>query len=272
MLRINLLPPYIYEGNKRRNVTILWLVILAAVVGGMVFAKLQIDNATEARRQETEALRPNADLADRTQNEATAIEQANAALKAKADFVKLASEHNASTYPTLFDNIRNWTTRNVLYREVVPSGQVVNISAHAPSLTAVGHYMLAMERNPKITGLSIGMNSIPGYSTSGLIRTASAGGGQQSAGPSLPGGHDFTVNLNLAQPIPGAPSYPAGGGGTTQPGMGAGPMMGGPMMGGGPPPGAMGGPPPGMGGPPPGAMGGGGMSMGGGGAASRDEE
>ena len=68
MLRINLLPPYIYEGNKRRNVTILWLVILAAVVGGMVFAKLQIDAATEARRQETESLLPNADLADRTQS------------------------------------------------------------------------------------------------------------------------------------------------------------------------------------------------------------
>ena len=270
MLRINLLPPYIYEGNKRRNVTILWVAILALVVGGMVFAKLQIDAATEARRAETEALRPNADRADALKQEASNIEQANQALKAKSDFVEGSNKHVAATYPPLFDNIRNWTITRVLYRDIVPQGQAVTINAHAPSLSEVGHYMLAMERNPNITGMSIGMNSIPSFGPNGPIRQQQQGGGiggaQGQAGPRLPGGHDFTVSLALAQPIPGAPSYPAGGGGGgQQPGMGGG--MGGPMggMGGGPPPGMApmgGGPPPGAG-PMGGGSGGGGMSMGG---------
>jgi Tfp pilus assembly protein PilN len=250
MLKINLLPPYIYEGNKRRNVALLWALILAAVVGACVFSKLRIDAETEARRQETEALRPNADEADRLAREATDIQSQNAGLKAKRDFVTASNEHISQTYPPLFDNVRNWTIDRVLYRSVVPQGQAVAISAHAPSLSRVGHYMLAMERNPNITGLSIAMNSVPGFGPNGPIRgqqQGGFGGGGNAEGPRLPGGHDFNVTLALSKPIPAAPVYPAGGGGQQA---GAGGFPGGGGMGGGPMGGGMGpgGPPMGSGG------------------------
>jgi len=269
MLKINLLPPYIYEGNKRRNVTIVWIALIAIVIGGMVFAKLQVDAATEARRQETEALRPNADLADRLKAEASSIQARNAVTKGKWTFVTTAMEHTTATYPPLFEDIRNWTIQRVLYRSVIPEGQQVTINAHAPSLREVGHYMLAMEGNNNVTGLNIGINSIPAFGSSGPIRQqgqGGMGGGQQAQGPSLPGGHDFVVTLSLAKPIPAAPVYPAGQGGGQQGGMGGGMGPGGPMGGGMGPGGPMGSPGGGI--PPGGGMGpGGGMPAGGGSSA-----
>ncbi len=260
MLRINLLPPYIYEGNKRRNVTIVWIALIAIVIGGMVFAKLQVDAATEARRQETEALRPNADLADRLKAEASSIQARNAVTKGKWTFVTTAMEHTTATYPPLFEDIRNWTIQRVLYRSVIPEGQQVTINAHAPSLREVGHYMLAMEGNNNVTGLNIGINSIPAFGPNGPIRQQGQGGfggGQQAQEPSLPGGHDFVVTLALAKPIPAAPVYPPGQGGG-QPGGGMSPGGGMPMGGGMSPGGGMpmggGASSAGMGGMGPGAM------------------
>ena len=268
MLKINLLPPYIYEGNKRRNVTIVWIALIAIVIGACVFAKLQIDAATEARRAETESLRPNADLADRLKAEASSIQARNAVTKGKWTFVTGAMEHNTTVYPPLFEDIRNWTIQRVLYRSVIPEGQQVTINAHAPSLREVGHYMLAMEGNNNVTGLNIGINSIPAFGPSGPIRQQGqqAFGNQQTQGPSLPGGHDFVVTLALAKPIPAAPVYPAGqGGGQQGGGMGGMGPGGGMQMGGGPPMGGMpmgGGMSPGGGMPGPGgAMGGGGGRM-----------
>lgn len=344
MLRINLLPPYIYEGAKRRNVTILWAVVLAAVVGGFIYWKVQLDaeaNRLIAERQQQE---PIMQEAQRTQQKANELETQNAAIKAKWQFVKSANEFVSTAYPSVFDNVRNYTLRGVLYDSVVPAGQTVSISAYAPSLATVGHYMMAMERNPNISNVSIAMNSIPGFggdqaaqnrgaagpagffgggasgppgapSAAGMAAPGAGGGpnaammaqmmsagggggggagisGSQAAAMMMGGGrgmgapaggggmarppaprpggqqtgvrppsgtgHDFSVTLTLLQPIPPAPSYPAGGGGGAQGGAMGNPMgammMGGPMGGGmmapGPPPGASAG------------MGGGGRSAG----------
>ena len=231
MVRINLLPPYIYAGAKRRNVSILWVVMVLAVVGGFMFWKVTIDTQTAKIVADKEALQPQMDEAKRLQSEADRILAESAEITKKRDFVADARKHLATTYPPLIDNVRKYTMKNVLYSQLTPAGQTVSLSGYATSLAQVGHYMMWMERNPEINSLDIGLSGIPSFPvTPGL--NGNGGGGLRPPGA---GGYDFTVTLNLVKPVAGAPSY-AGGGAQQAAGgaMAGGMMMGGaPMMGGG---------------------------------------
>lgn len=222
MLRINLLPPYIYEGAKRRNVMILWVIIILLVIGGFVFGKVQIDGQTAALVAEKESLTPNADKADRLQAEANRINEESKAIRDKRDFVKNARLHNSTTYQPVVYNIRDYTIKDVLYYSLQPAGQTVTITAYAPSLAKVGHYLMWMEHNPEISHVSISLSGLPSFPV-----PPGFNGQPQGSGPRPPGagGYDFTVTLTLVKPIPGAPVYMAGGqggqaGAPGMPGMG----------------------------------------------------
>ncbi len=235
MLRINLLPPYIYEGSKRRNVMVLWVVILLAVIGGFVFAKMQIDNQTAALVQEKDRLTPDADKADRLQAQANTINSESAAIREKRDFVKNARLHNSSTYQPVVYNIRDYTMKGVLYYSLIPSGQTVSLDAYAGSLAQIGHYLMWMEHNPAISQVAISLSGLPTFPV-----PPGFNGQPQGANPRPPGagGYDFGVTLTLNKPIPPGPAYqsggaaaaggaPQGGGSLFTPGMTA-PSMGGP--------------------------------------------
>ncbi|MGC8667600.1 MAG: PilN domain-containing protein [Chthonomonadales bacterium] len=229
MLRINLLPPYIYEGAKRRNAIVLWSVIVALVIGGAVFGKVQLDKKAQQIKEDTAALQPQQAEAKQTQAKADAINTEIASLKAKADFVRDALHYDVDTYPTLFNNVRDYTISRVLYSSVIPANQTITCSAYAPSLADVGHYLLAMERNPKITNVSIALNTIPAFPVSKAASNQPAGG---MMGPMT------------GMEMPGMGGSMMGG----APLMGGMPPMGGSMMGGMPPMGGMGARMPGFGG------------------------
>src|SRR5262245_59189139 len=108
MLRINLLPPYIYDSSKRRNVTVLWAVVLAAVVGAMIFWKVTLDGQADEIKKATEARRGDADKADQLKAQAGKITTASAEIKAKADFARDAIKHDQETYPQAFNNVRDF--------------------------------------------------------------------------------------------------------------------------------------------------------------------
>ncbi len=115
MLRINLLPPYIYEGAKRRNVMVLWVIILLVVIGGFVYAKMSIDGQTAALVEEKERLTPDANKADQLQAQADQVNQQSAEIRSKRDFVKNARLYNSTTYQPVVYNIRDYTMRGILY-------------------------------------------------------------------------------------------------------------------------------------------------------------
>jgi hypothetical protein len=245
MLRINLLPPYIYEGAKRRNVTILWVVILLAVIGGFVYAKMGIDGETaEWKRKEAE-ITDKANQADQMAAQAATIRNESAAVRGKAQFVNSAKEYNTTVFQGVLTNIARYTWPRVLYDGVTPEGATVTLPAYAPSLADVGHYMIYMERNPEISRVDVEIGSIPGFPSGG----GQGNNQQQPTGvrPLTGGGHNFRSVLTLVKPIAGPPSYSGGGGQTGGGQTGGGQTGGGPMLGGG------------------GFGGGGGMSGGGGG-------
>jgi len=270
MLRINLLPPYIYEGAKRRNAVLLWVFILIVVIAGFVFGKVQIDGQTQALNAEKERLTPDADKADRLQAEANQVNEQSKAIRDKRDFVKNARLYNSTTYQPVVYNIRDYTMKGVLYSSLQPAGNTVTLSAYAGSLAQVGHYLMWMEHNPDIQHVSISLSGLPSFPVPPGFNGQPQGAGLRPPGA---GGYDFMVTLNLVKPIPGAPAYggaaPAGGGGpggmggmsAPMGGMGSGGPMAPPMMGG--PMGSMGGP--GSGGPPSAPMSAGTAQAGGGG-------
>ncbi|MBM3494249.1 MAG: hypothetical protein FJX72_08010 [Armatimonadetes bacterium] len=228
MLRINLLPPYIYEGAKRRNVTVVWVIILLAVIAGFVFGKVQIDNQTAALNSEKESLTPNADKADRLQAQANSINGESQTIRDKRDFVKNARLYNSTTYQPVVYNIRDYTMKGVLYSSFQPSGQTVTMDAYAGSLAQVGHYMMWMEHNPNVQHVNIALSGIPSFPVPPGFNGQPQGSGARPPGA---GGYDFAVTLTLMKPIPPAPAFTPGGGAAA--GGAAGPMMGGGPMGGG---------------------------------------
>lgn len=205
MLRINLLPPYIYEGAKRRNVVVLWVLVLAAVVGGFIFWKMKLAEEADRIAKETNDLEPTAAQADKYKTDANATIARNAVTKAKWTFVDTARGHNSKDYIEVFDHVRDYTISRVLYSGVAPANDEVRINAYAPTLADVGHYMLAMEKNPNIRNVSIAMNSIPSF-------PVQQGAAQQAQGNGDLGGF----------PMPGAGRR--GGGGSGMPGGGFGPV------------------------------------------------
>jgi hypothetical protein len=254
MLRINLLPPYIYEGAKRRNVMIIWFLILALVIGGVIFAKTQIDNETTKAKDEAARLEPKAKQADDMQAKANSINTDSQTIRDKATFVNNARKADTETYQEVVKNVRMYTWPRVLYDGMNPSGSTVTIGAYAPSLTDVGRYMIWMEKNPKIGRVDVVMNSIPSF-PAGAVQQQ--GGNQQQAGGLRPpggGGHNFQVALSLLKPIEPGPTYGGAGGAPAGPGGGMpGAGGGGGMMSGGGSGGMMSG---GMGGPAAGGKGG----------------
>jgi hypothetical protein len=258
MLRINLLPPYIYEGAKRRNVTVLWVVILLLVIGGFVYAKTTIDSQTADLRRQEQETQPKATEALNMASEAGRIKSDSQVIVGKANFVRNAVSHDRSVYQELLTNVARYTWPKVMYDGIRPEAQSVTLPAYAPTLRDVGHYMIYMERNPKISRVDVAINSIPSFPSGGQ-----QGGGNQSQAtgvrPLSGGGHNFTAVLTLRQALPNPPGYAGAAGGNTGQTTTGGGRTGGPGMGG---PGLSG---PGMGGP---GLSGPGMGSGGGGGMS----
>lgn len=165
MLQINLLPPYIYEGAHKRNVTILWGTIILLVIIGVVLFRVKLGRDADRIASNTSALQNDAIASDAAKTQAAATIASTKDTKDKCDFIVAARDHDIQVYPSLFTNIANYTLRSILYDSVTPTSgsPTVTISAYAPSLTDLGHYMLGMENNPAISNLSIAMAGAPTY-------------------------------------------------------------------------------------------------------------
>jgi hypothetical protein len=219
MLKINLLPSYIYE---RKKIRVAWATVVAVVLLEIVAlaafqAKLINDEnakAAEVTEAETHAQRVQKLVTD-AQNEKAKI----APITQKVQFIKDILKFNL-VRPNLFQNAAEYTLKGIRYSHMEASGNVLTIQATAPTLSAMGRYLIYMQGNPDFTAVQIagGAGYPPGNQNegAGISGASSSYGGSSS--PSGP---------------PGYPGGPAGG------------AIGGPPGG---PPGMYGGPPGGPGG------------------------
>ncbi len=159
MLRISLLPNYIYDRAKRRNVIVLWSVVVALIIVGFMSVKIVMDRKSARLAAAAAQLKPTADEATQTESKATSIQTASADIKTKADFVTSCRQYDMTTYPPVYHNIAEYTIRSVVYDSITPNGSQVAMQAFAPSLAQLGHYMMWMEHNPKISNLYINLSN-----------------------------------------------------------------------------------------------------------------
>lgn len=202
MLKINLLPSYIYEKRKLRQVTILFGVLVLGTAVGM-FGWFSV-----LTKQKQELTIQVADM-EQKMNEVKALEAQVAAEEAKAppmqnkvSFVEGIMAYNTE-YPKLYEELAKYTYSRILYKSIEPSGTQLKISASARSVGDCGRYLLNMYRASHIF-TSVTIDSVPGWNGS------------------IPQGFDFSITCNLVKPIAaptfsgtgaaGAPGAPAAGG------------------------------------------------------------
>src|SRR5947209_7847687 len=125
MLKINLLPPYIYEGKTRKTWVAAWVVAVAAVVGGMLFWQSKLNAQVLEINSKKDAISAKATEADNLKTQADKINAESAGIRAKNDFVKGAIAHNTTAYPTVYNNVAEYTLNRVVLSAVSPNqGQV----------------------------------------------------------------------------------------------------------------------------------------------------
>jgi hypothetical protein len=226
MLKINLLPPYIHEGAKRRTAFLLWLVLIVIAAAGVSGYRYSLDQQANSFYKQAEERKPVADEAMNTEQKKNNVIAEAKAVTDKWTFVKNAGDFNRTTYPPRVTNVIDYTISKVLYSSFSPQGQSISLDALAPTVADVCDYLMWMEHNPEISNVSISMDALPDFPVADEWLE------NEKAAKADPGnlGHRFGVLLTLVKPIPMAgPTYPAGGGaaGMSTAGGGAPGIMGG---------------------------------------------
>ena len=195
MLKINLLPPYIFEKRKIRRTAILFGVLVACVAAGM-FGWYGMLTAKE-RDLNSEVLMWEQKAAEvKSLEDQAAAEEAKApTTKSKVDFIEKVMAYNLA-YPKLYEELAKYTYSRILYRSVEPSPNQLKITARARSVGDCGRYVLNMYRASHVFA-SVRIDSVPGWSGS------------------VPNGFDFNVTCDLRTAV----NPPTFGTGTANPAM-----------------------------------------------------
>lgn len=199
MLKINLLPPYIFERRKVRQTAFLFGLIVVLAFGGMVGWIFMLS------RKEAD-LKARFAVMDAAAKQVLALEDTIKAEEAKIppikdrmDYFKAVTAYNEK-FPAVYEELVKYTYERVLYRSITPSNSQLTIAAHAKSLGDCGRYLLNIYRARHLFS-NVTISAVPGY-------------------PSDPAaGFDFTVTATLVNPID-PPAIPGtlGGGADSQTG------------------------------------------------------
>lgn len=203
MLKINLLPPYIYEKRKVRRAAFLFGLLFIVCTGIMVAWWAKLGN------QERDLTAQVTDMEQKAQQVAALKQQVAAEqskippIQEKVAFIESLMDYNLK-YPKLYEELAKYTYGRILYSSVQPTATGLTVQAHARTIGDCGRYLLNMYRASHLF-TSVTISAVPGW-------PAESTGGNQNAS-NMPG-FDFTVTCALAQPI-NPPAYAAGAPGTT---------------------------------------------------------
>jgi len=194
VLKINLLPPYIYEKRKVRRAALVFGVLFVAVVAGMLAWGVSLSNKTRQLTMQVNDMEQKANEVRQLEAQVQAELARIPPVKAKVAFIEGLMEYNLKV-PKVYEELAKFTYSRVLYRSVLPSGTGLSITAHARSVGDCGRYLLNMYRASHVFS-SVSIDSVPGWPA----------GGEGAAPVSMAGGFDFAVTCVLVQPIT-APMY-----------------------------------------------------------------
>lgn len=257
MIKINLLPPNIYEKRQIRQLIGLFVVGAILIGGGIGYWDHTIKVATQTTMEQADAAENLTKQAEGFKAKAAETRKPiDDEINPKIKFFDSVAEYN-NEYPKLFEEVAKFTKSGIVYTSLDPTGgTTLTISASATKLMDIGFYLSNMYRATHIfTSVAIttpvggwpsGASGSSVLSTIGSMASTPMPGGYMPGMPGGPrmttyGGMDaigvsavksalskapiqFTVSCTLAKAIT-APTPPAGGAAGAAPGA-AGPMTG----------------------------------------------
>lgn len=250
MLKLNLLPPNIYEPRKKRTWFAVFVVIWLVLAGGLIAWQLSLVNLKTQKSEELQQQEAIVRQVEQTEQEAQNTRALVSPLLTRVQLADEVFKYNKQ-FPSLYRQVRRWTIDSVRYDNMgVAQGMVLQAQAVTRDLDEMARYLQVMLQCPLFTGVSIS------WGIAGTTATTGAGGfGAPSSpygayGGGLPGagtgqlgaqqtpqGIIFTVAATLREPLMNPvqqvlQQLAMGMGGMGAAGGMGGPMMGGPMMGG----------------------------------------
>jgi hypothetical protein len=207
MIKINLLPLYVFEKQVVRRMlvgaVVAWAVVLLVC---FVFW-----NRQTAALNELKTLR---DQTKMVEAQVTTLKQQASAergkigpITGKIKFIKDVMDYNLQA-PQLYEELARFTYEKIRYRKIELNDQAMQIDAYAPSLADAGRYLLNLYRATHVFS-EVSMSKIPGYSSS--ENGESLAPGAPIARSKASRGFDFQITAKLAHP-PVAPVYGAAAG------------------------------------------------------------
>jgi hypothetical protein len=153
MQPINLLPPYIYDKQKKAALIGVWGAVAAIILIACVAyaGKITADiNAAQAEKEQASNRANNWSTSDAA---ITKINQEIASDKSKLDFVKNAQKWN-DAWPGLFEMMRDWTSNDILLKTMSldpQAHQVITLTGFAQDERKIIQWWMLLRNNPHNT-------------------------------------------------------------------------------------------------------------------------
>lgn len=192
MLRINLLPPYIYDNIKKRNyMFVAAAIVLLAIVGCGFFymnakaqEKVASDRLAEAKTQKEKY--------DALEAKIKSIQATAAAVQAKSDFVASARGYNDG-WPKMYEDLRGMTSPKVVLNSMrLTSPTSVEVVGYAPTELDVAQWWMELRKSDKFEQVQFDLPTHPyppsgasggtGASMANFGGAPAGGGGMSGAG------------------------------------------------------------------------------------------
>jgi Tfp pilus assembly protein PilN len=197
VLKINLLPAYIYAKRKVRRVAFVFGVLFLGVVAGLLAWWMMLGNQEARLKVELAEMDQRAKEVEALEQQVKAEEAKIPPIQSKVTFIEDVLAYNLE-FPKIYEELARYTYSRIMYQSVDASTSQLTIRARARSVGDCGRYLLNMYRAGHLfSGVTI--DSVPGWPSQGE-------GGQGS-----PFGFDFNVTCTLAKPIT-EPAYGGAGG------------------------------------------------------------
>ncbi|MEN6372042.1 MAG: hypothetical protein ABFD64_08520 [Armatimonadota bacterium] len=175
MIKINLLPPGIFEARVIKRLIVLFSFIVVAIVAGCMYYTSTVNKATAGYKAETAIATDWKNKADAYKSQADSKIASIAPIDAKLQFVAQVDSFN-NVYPKFYENLAQYTYHKVTYSQIaVSTDGKVTISATAPSLSDAGRYLLNMYRATDLFS-NVSISGVPGYPANSSGGSLSGGG------------------------------------------------------------------------------------------------
>lgn len=210
MLKLNLLPPNIYEPRKKRAWFAVFVVVWLALAGGLIAWQLSLVNLKSQKSEELQQQEAIVRQVEQTEREAQNTKALVAPLLTRAQLADEIFRANKQ-YPKLYREVRRWTIDTVRYGSMgVAQGMTLQAQAVTRDLDEMARYLQVMLQCPLFTGVSISWSAAGGTTTgTGGMGTPPFGGGY-GAPTSSPYGGMYGAPTGVPGMPGGLPGMPGG--------------------------------------------------------------